>query len=128
MKNNIPKQKHVPMRTCIVSRVKKPKNDLIRIVKTHDNKVVIDLKGKLKGRGANIDMDIQLFDKAIEKGFLSRALKLESKLKPEEIEILRNEFEKAIEEKNFRKGNKPVKIRVTKADILKISNDESEDI
>ena len=124
MKKNSTNQKHVPMRTCIVSRVKKPKKELIRIVRTPEDQLMIDLKGKQKGRGASIDMNVELFEKAISKGILQRALKFERKFTDEEISKLREEFVAAIEEKKFRDGNKPVKIRVKKEDMKKIMNNE----
>lgn len=114
-------KKHVPMRTCIVTRKKFPKNDLIRLVHTPDDKVIIDRRGKAKGRGANISQDALLFNAAIEKGILKRALRLERPLTKEEILSLKQEFKEAIEEKSFRPDNKPVKIRVGKKDLEKLS-------
>ena len=46
------KQKKIPMRTCVVTKEKYPKMELIRIVRTPSNEIVIDLKGKTNGRGA----------------------------------------------------------------------------
>ena len=40
------KQKKIPMRTCVVTKEKYPKMELIRIVRTPSNEIVIDLKGK----------------------------------------------------------------------------------
>jgi uncharacterized protein len=44
--------KRVPQRTCIACRQVKAKRDLIRIVKTNDEGVVVDANGKKPGRGA----------------------------------------------------------------------------
>ena len=44
--------KRVPQRTCIACRQIKAKRDLIRIVKTNDEGVVVDANGKKPGRGA----------------------------------------------------------------------------
>jgi uncharacterized protein len=44
--------KRVPQRTCIACRQVKAKRDLIRIVKTNDEGVVVDINGKKPGRGA----------------------------------------------------------------------------
>ena len=44
--------KHVPERTCIACRQIKAKRDLVRIVKTKDEGIVIDAIGKKPGRGA----------------------------------------------------------------------------
>lgn len=114
------KQKYVPMRMCLVTRVRKPKNELIRIVRTPEDKVVVDIKGKVKGRGANIEKSLEVFEKATQKNMIPRALKMDRKLSIEEIDLLRQQFESAIEEKEFRKGNKPVKIRVRKGKVEKL--------
>ncbi|MBN2016106.1 YlxR family protein [Candidatus Dojkabacteria bacterium] len=107
------KQKHVPIRTCIVTKVKKPKMELMRIVRV-DDVIKVDPKGKERGRGANICMDIKVFNKAVRKHLIERALKLERKFTKKEIEKLRKDFQEAIEEKRFRKGRKPVVMRVGK--------------
>jgi hypothetical protein len=44
--------KSVPERTCIACRQVKAKRDLVRLVKTKDEGIVIDTKGKKPGRGA----------------------------------------------------------------------------
>lgn len=64
------KVKKIPMRTCVVTKEKYPKNELIRIVRTPSMEVVIDFTGKLNGRGAYIKYDL----KTIEKAKLSKAL------------------------------------------------------
>ena len=46
-------EKKVPMRMCVVCREMKPKNELVRIVKTA-NGIVADKTGKVSGRGAYI--------------------------------------------------------------------------
>jgi predicted RNA-binding protein YlxR (DUF448 family) len=116
------KGKHVPMRTCIATGVKLPKNELIRLVRTSEGSVKIDLKSKLEGRGANISMTMDSFDLAIKKRAIPRALKLERQLTKEEIEQLRIDFEKAIDEKKFRPKDKPVTIRVKKEEVEKFRN------
>ena len=46
------KVKKIPMRTCVVTKEKCEKKELIRIVRTPLKEVVIDESGKLNGRGA----------------------------------------------------------------------------
>ncbi|HLD03438.1 MAG TPA: YlxR family protein [Candidatus Dojkabacteria bacterium] len=110
-------KKSVPIRTCIVTHIKKPKNELIRIVFTPESKVIVDVLGKAKGRGANITPSLEIFDKAIKKGILEKSLKLLEKLKPDEISVLREQFAAGIAQKSFRRGNKPVTIKVKKEDL-----------
>jgi hypothetical protein len=44
--------KRAPERTCIACRQVKAKRDLVRIVKTKDEGIIIDTNGKKPGRGA----------------------------------------------------------------------------
>jgi len=68
------KQKKVPMRTCIVTREKYEKKDLLRIVKNNERQVFVDETGKANGRGAYIKKDIEVLDKAIKTKILDRNL------------------------------------------------------
>lgn len=114
-------EKHIAIRTCIATGEKHPKADMIRLVKEADGSVAIDLKGKLKGRGANLSMDIAAFELAIKKKAINRALKLDNPLNEEQINKLREQFLNAIEQKKFRKGNKPVVIEISKEEFDKVA-------
>ena len=46
--------RRIPERTCIACRQVKAKRDLVRIVKTSDEGIVVDTQGKKPGRGAYI--------------------------------------------------------------------------
>lgn len=48
------KQKKIPMRRCNGCNEQKPKNELIRIVKSPEGEISLDLTGKKSGRGAYI--------------------------------------------------------------------------
>lgn len=65
--------KKVPMRSCVVTREKLPKKELIRIVNTKDG-VCIDLSGHINGRGAYIKRDIDVLNKAKSTKVLERTL------------------------------------------------------
>lgn len=71
------KVKKIPMRTCIISREKLPKQDLIRIVRTPEGSVIIDETGKQNGRGAYLKKDLQVFEKARKKKILNKQLETE---------------------------------------------------
>ena len=58
------KVKKVPMRTCVVTKEKYPKKDLIRIVKTPDGNIIIDESGKSNGHGAYLKKDLEVINKA----------------------------------------------------------------
>jgi hypothetical protein len=76
------KQKHKPQRTCVACRETKDKQELIRVVRTPDQEIVIDPTGKANGRGAYLCKNIECLEKGLNKGFLSRALK--TAISPEE--------------------------------------------
>ena len=65
--------KKIPMRTCVVSREKLPKSELIRVVKT-DSGVIVDLTGKVNGHGVYLKKDKEVFDKAKKTKILNKLL------------------------------------------------------
>lgn len=71
------KVKKIPMRTCVVTREKYPKQDLIRVVRTKDGEVVIDPTGKVNGHGAYLKKDIAVFEKAEKNKCLNKILEVE---------------------------------------------------
>ena len=68
------KNRKIPMRSCVVTREKLPKGELLRIVKTTDGSVIADISGKVNGRGAYIKKDIEVLEKAIKTKILERQL------------------------------------------------------
>ena len=44
--------KKVPLRKCVATNERLPKQELVRVVKNNEGKVFIDLTGKANGRGA----------------------------------------------------------------------------
>lgn len=71
------KIKKIPMRTCIISREKLPKKELIRVVRTPDNEVIIDPVGKANGRGAYLKKDLNVIEKAFKSKLLNKHLEVE---------------------------------------------------
>lgn len=65
--------KKTPMRMCTGCREMKPKQQLIRIVKTPDGEIKLDTTGRLNGRGAYICKSADCLKKAQKAGALSRA-------------------------------------------------------
>lgn len=72
------KVKKVPLRTCVVTKETLPKVELLRIVRTKDQNVMVDLTGKANGRGAYIKKDISVLEKAKKSKILEK--KLECKI------------------------------------------------
>lgn len=71
------KQRKIPMRTCVVTKEKCEKKDLVRIVRTPEGVVEIDLTGKKNGRGAYLKKNIEVFEKAKMSKILDRILEVE---------------------------------------------------
>lgn len=57
------KQKKIPMRRCNGCNEQKPKKELIRIVKSPEGEISLDLTGKKSGRGAYICHNIDCLRK-----------------------------------------------------------------
>ncbi len=70
------------LRTCVISHEQCEKKDLLRVVRTPEGNVVVDLKGKANGRGAYLKKDKNVILKAKENKALEK--KLEVKI-PDEI-------------------------------------------
>ena len=71
------KQKKIPMRSCIVTKEKLSKKELIRIVRTPEGNVIIDESGKANGRGAYLKKDLEVITKARKSKILNRVLEVE---------------------------------------------------
>ena len=82
------KTKKIPLRSCVVSKEKLPKQELIRVVKNKDNEVFIDLTGKANGKGAYIKKDLAILEKAIKTKALEKHL--ETKIENSIYEELKN--------------------------------------
>ena len=71
------KAKKIPMRTCVVTKEKCEKRELIRIVRTPEGNVEIDLQGKKNGKGAYLKLSKEVVLKAQKSKALDRALGVE---------------------------------------------------
>lgn len=70
------KQKKIPLRICVGCREKKPKKELVRIVRTPEGEVVLDATGKKPGRGAYICLREECFKKVIKAKRLEKNLQI----------------------------------------------------
>ena len=82
------KNKKIPMRSCVVSREKLPKQELIRVVKNKDNEIFVDTTGKQNGRGIYIKKDLEVLEKAKKSKIMDKLL--ESKIEDSIYEELEN--------------------------------------
>ena len=70
------KQRKIPLRTCVVTKEKLEKKDLIRIVKNNIGEVFVDTTGKANGRGAYIKKDLDTLEKARKSKILDKHLEI----------------------------------------------------
>lgn len=68
------KERKVPQRKCVGCGVMKDKKDLIRIVRTPEGEINLDLTGKKPGRGAYVCPSVECIAKAVKEKKLERAL------------------------------------------------------
>ena len=68
--------KKIPQRQCIGCREMNNKKDLIRILKTDTEGIIIDVTGKKNGRGAYICPNADCFAKAVASKGLERSFKM----------------------------------------------------
>jgi len=107
---------------CSVTRKKLPKQDLVRFVWLEDeNKAVLDDGKRLKGRGANMQPSLEVFDSGINNKALSRAFK--KQLSDENLSELRNSLEAHLSKNPIKKSSKKKKVvRISSSDMEKIKN------
>lgn len=84
-------EKKIPIRKCLGCMQTFPKNELIRVVRTPENEVLIDLTGKKSGRGAYLCKDKACLKKAIKAKRIQSSLEVQ--ISEELIESLSKELE-----------------------------------
>ena len=87
------KPKKVPMRKCVATGEMKPKKELVRIVRSKEGDVSIDLTGKKSGRGAYLSKDREAVLLAKKKNTLSNHLEvtIDDKIYDELLELIEKE-------------------------------------
>lgn len=83
--------KKIPMRQCVGCQEMKSKKELMRIIKTADNEILLDTTGKKNGRGAYLCPNGECLARAIKTKGLERSLK--TAIPKEVIENLTKEME-----------------------------------
>lgn len=84
------KPKKIPMRMCLGCNEMKPKKDLIRVVKSPEGEISLDLKGKKNGRGAYICRNSECFASARKNRRFERSLSC--KIEDSVYEVMENEL------------------------------------
>ena len=70
-----PPVKKLPMRQCTGCGERREKKELIRIIRTPEEEIVVDFTGKKNGRGAYICNSVDCLKKAVKRKALERSLK-----------------------------------------------------
>ena len=70
------KMRKIPMRTCVVTREKCEKKDLLRVVRDNNGNVFVDDTNKANGRGAYLKKDKDVILKAKDYKVLERHLEV----------------------------------------------------
>ena len=68
--------KKIPMRKCLGCMEQKPKKELVRVVKSADGDISLDLTGKKNGRGAYICNSTECLKKAKKRKSIERAFSM----------------------------------------------------
>ena len=68
--------KKIPLRKCIGCNEMKNKKEMIRVLKTTDDQIILDATGKKNGRGAYLCFSKECLQKAMKSRGLERSLKM----------------------------------------------------
>ena len=83
--------KKIPLRQCVGCLEMRSKKEMMRVLKTEDGSIVLDMTGKTNGRGAYLCRQAECLKRARKSKGLERSLKIGI---PDEIyEKLEKEFE-----------------------------------
>ena len=86
-------QKKIPMRQCIGCGEMFPKRDLIRVVRSAEGEVSLDMTGRLPGRGAYICKSVECLRLAQKNHRLERSFSCS--IAPEVYEVMANALAEA---------------------------------
>ncbi|MBD3329118.1 DUF448 domain-containing protein [Candidatus Dojkabacteria bacterium] len=97
------------IRTCIVTRDKKPKSELWRFVFDKECATIeLDLKGKKQGRGVYLTPDIEIYDLAVTRNAFKRAFKT-GKITRENLDNIRLQIVQELEPNGRKSKNEDKK-------------------
>lgn len=70
------KTRRVPLRKCVACHQMMPKKELIRVVRSPEGEVALDVRGRLPGRGAYLCGSLKCFQLAQKSKAFDRALQV----------------------------------------------------
>ncbi len=68
--------KKIPLRKCTGCQEMKNKREMIRILRTPEGEIVLDMTGRRNGRGAYVCRSMDCFEKAVRNRGIERSLKV----------------------------------------------------
>lgn len=68
--------KKIPLRQCVGCNEMKSKKEMLRVLKTTEDEVILDTTGKANGRGAYLCKNAECLKKAIKQKGIERSLKM----------------------------------------------------
>lgn len=68
--------KKIPLRQCVGCGEMKSKKDMMRVLKTAEDEIVLDVTGKKNGRGAYLCKNVSCFELARKNKGLERSFKM----------------------------------------------------
>jgi predicted RNA-binding protein YlxR (DUF448 family) len=83
-------KKKIPLRQCVGCSERKPKGELLRVVRTPEGEIVLDKTGRKNGRGVYLCANVKCFNKARKSGRISTHL--ETEIPAEIYEVLEKEI------------------------------------
>ena len=69
--------KKILLRQCVGCHEMKSKKEMLRVLKTTEEEIVLDTTGKMNGRGAYLCKNAECLKKAIKQRGIERSLKME---------------------------------------------------
>lgn len=91
-----------PVRTCVGCGKQSDKREFVRLVRTPEGHVEVDVTGRVNGRGAYICPQTGCFDAAVKRRRFSSALQVD--LREDDLERLRRDLEGSLECRTTEQG------------------------
>lgn len=88
--------KKIPMRQCVGCQEMKNKKEMMRVIKTAENEIVLDVTGKKNGRGAYLCKNMECLLQARKNKGLERSFKMS--IPTSVYESLQKEYEEISEQ------------------------------
>lgn len=67
--------KKIPLRKCVGCQEMKSKKEMMRVLRTEEGQIILDVTGRKNGRGAYLCYSAACFERAVKSKALERSLK-----------------------------------------------------